>query len=37
MRGAQLRGRITMRRVAEPEAALDGYAVEAMLAGAHQS
>jgi cytoskeletal protein CcmA (bactofilin family) len=36
MRGAQLRGRITMRRVPEPAAALDEYAAAAMLAGARQ-
>jgi predicted acyltransferase (DUF342 family) len=36
MRGAQLRGRITMRRALEPAVALDEYAVAAVLAGAHQ-
>lgn len=36
MRGAQLRGRIVTRRPPEAERALDTYAVEAMLAGAHQ-
>ena len=35
MRGAQLRGRIVTRRQPEAETALDKYAVEAMLAGAH--
>lgn len=36
MRGTQLRGRIMTRCPPQAETALDKYALEAMLAGAHQ-
>jgi len=36
MRGAQLRGRIMTHRLPDAATALDNYALEAMLAGAHQ-